>query len=251
VPMPAYGDDLGEDITSDNDFDGDLPIATATSTSPTRSAASPTRRDSSSQIPARRDSQGPAAKPPSPRKANTDSEESSSDGEMDDEAYQRRLKQLQQKPAEKKENISPRGDGSGSSSSTGSGKEKKSRKARGVSVLNDDVHKEFTAAVDMAKGNTSPPLSPTQPQAQPQPQAQLPPQSAPQPSVSSGLQEVRLAPPEPSLDNLSPEEKKKVVFRRLCITNQGVILEDDVIQIGFKSEYHHGQVRFLPHFDFS
>jgi hypothetical protein len=62
---------------------------------------------------------------------------------------------------------------------------------------------------------------------------------------------IRLAkgdPTELQRQQAVQEEKRKANFRRLCLRNEGVLYEDTVVQIGFKSEYQQGQGRLALFF---
>ncbi len=62
---------------------------------------------------------------------------------------------------------------------------------------------------------------------------------------------IRLAkgdPTELQRQQAVQEEKRKANFRRLCLRNEGVLYEDNVVQIGFKSEYQQGQGRLALFF---
>lgn len=246
--MPAFGEEIGDEMDTDTPTEEafyDQPLVQNSAATLTRTGSVAKRHDSSvSPRPAAASSSSSSSSSTAttPRDTKTkqfprgnNDEESSSDGELDDEEYQQRLKKLQQEAA-----------GSPPASDANPVKRQKKR-TRGVSVLNEDVQKEFSTAVELARGQQTAdaPLSPQSPH-QPQPQPQQQPQSPPG-GVAGGLQDVRLAPPD-SLDHLSPEEKKKVIFRRLCIANQGVIYEDEILQVGFKSEYQHGQGRMMLFF---
>lgn len=90
-------------------------------------------------------------------------------------------------------------------------------KQRGQSVFGDGVNKEFAQAINAASQGGS-----------------------------AGLDSIRLAPPpELSLSHLSPEERKTALFIRLGSQTQGVLFEDDMIQIGYKSEWQRGQGRMM------
>eukprot|EP01122_Echinamoeba_exundans_P011711 TRINITY_DN4757_c0_g1_i1.p1 TRINITY_DN4757_c0_g1~~TRINITY_DN4757_c0_g1_i1.p1 ORF type:complete len:1048 (-),score=242.02 TRINITY_DN4757_c0_g1_i1:42-3185(-) len=88
---------------------------------------------------------------------------------------------------------------------------------RGQSVFGEGVNKEFNQAISAASGQTS-----------------------------SDLNSMRLAPPpEQTLSHLSPEERKAALAMRLSLQGQGVLFEDDMVQIGFKAEWQRGQGRMM------
>jgi AP-2 complex subunit alpha len=88
---------------------------------------------------------------------------------------------------------------------------------RGQSVFGEGVNKEFNQAISAASGQGG-----------------------------SDLNSMRLAPPpEQTLSHLSPEERKVALAMRVSLQNQGVLLEDDMVQIGFKAEWQRGQGRMM------
>jgi AP-2 complex subunit alpha len=91
---------------------------------------------------------------------------------------------------------------------------------RGQSVFAEDVNREFSSAVEAAKQN----------------------------AANGGGGAVRLAPPPDQIEGATPEERAKATFRRLLILNQGVLYEDDTIQVGFKAEYQKGMGRMMLYF---
>jgi hypothetical protein len=93
-------------------------------------------------------------------------------------------------------------------------------KARGQSVFADDVNKEFSSAVEAAKQHHA--------------------------ANSNGA--IQLAPPPDQLEGATPEERAKAAFRRLLILNQGVLFEDETIQVGYKAEYQKGMGRMMLYF---
>lgn len=138
-------------------------------------------------------------------------------------------------------------------SSKKSGKDKKKKKKHHKGVLGegtDLVNSEFNAAVDAALGNNnnnnaSLPPSSASPTSSTQSFSQAAPANAAAPQLSSNT----LAPPPTAApSNMTPAQALEANFKRLLLTGQGVLYEDDIIQVGMKSDYAKGQGRVYIYF---
>lgn len=131
--------------------------------------------------------------------------------------------------------------------------EKKKKKKHHKGVLGegtDTVNAEFTAAVDSALGGSSPPPSAASPTSTNQPQQQFTPQAAPTAGgAAPQLSNLSLAPPPAAApSNMTPAQALEANFKRLCLTGQGVLFEDDTLQVGVKSDFAKGQGRVYIYF---
>ena len=126
----------------------------------------------------------------------------------------------------------------------GSGKKpkgEKKKKKHHKAVLGEGtetVNAEFTAAVDAALGN-APSTSASG--------EKFTPQTAP--AATSAAPQLALAPPPAAAaSNLTPAQALEANFKKLCLTGQGVLFEDDTLQVGLKSDYAKGQGRVYIYF---
>lgn len=134
-------------------------------------------------------------------------------------------------------------------------KDKKNKKKTHKGVLGegtDAVNSEFSAVVDAALGgssNQSPPAS-SQQQTFGGPSQQFAPSTSG--AAPQNAQIVSLMPPPPaaamSQAGMSPQEALEANFKRLCLTGQGVLFEDETLQVGVKSDFAKGQGRVYIYF---